>query len=158
MTTRFEQPRPQLAQENPNPDKYASNRRTQERLNGVYQRAANASERENRDFVRRNVAVLPREQNEADATTAPAAESLNKRIRQIAGDTVEEIDRVILELESARELLRNEGDRLTREVAGYANLSQASRTAMKVIGDSLRQWMDEPIGYDRRSVDSRKRD
>jgi hypothetical protein len=53
---------------------------------------------------------------------------------------MEEIDRVILELQAVREMLRSEGERVGREIAGYASLSHAAMTAMKVIGDSLTQW------------------
>ena len=55
---------------------------------------------------------------------------------------MEGIDRVIRELESVRAMLRNEGERVSREVAGYASLNNASMTAMKVIGDSIKQWED----------------
>jgi len=41
-------------------------------------------------------------------------------------------------------MLRNEGERVSREVAGYASLSHAAMTAMKVIGDSLTQWKSSP--------------
>jgi hypothetical protein len=37
-------------------------------------------------------------------------------------------------------MLRNEGQRVQREVSGYASLSQAAMTSMKIIGDSLVQW------------------
>jgi hypothetical protein len=57
---------------------------------------------------------------------------------------MEEIDRVILELQGVRDMLRSEGDRVTREIAGYASLSHAAMTAMKVIGDSLTQWKSAP--------------
>jgi len=55
---------------------------------------------------------------------------------------LEEIDRVIRELESVRDMLRNEGVRVSREVAGYASLSHAATTAMKVFADSIKQWKD----------------
>jgi hypothetical protein len=38
--------------------------------------------------------------------------------------------------------LRNEGERVSREVAGYASLSHAATTAMKVFADSIKQWKD----------------
>jgi hypothetical protein len=43
-----------------------------------------------------------------------------------------------------RDMLRSEGERVSREVADYANLCQASMTAMKVITDSLKRWKSEP--------------
>ena len=42
------------------------------------------------------------------------------------------------------DMLRNEGERVSREIAGYASLSYAAMTAMKVIGDSLTQWKSAP--------------
>ena len=69
-----------------------------------------------------------------------AAKTLNDLIRRVAGESMDEIDRVIGELESLRDNLRNEGERVSREVAGYVSLSHAARTAMTVITDSLKQW------------------
>ena len=66
---------------------------------------------------------------------------------------MEEIDRVILELQGVRDMLRNEGERVGREIASYASLSQAAMTAMKVIGDSLTQWKNTPQNSDRRPAE-----
>jgi hypothetical protein len=37
-------------------------------------------------------------------------------------------------------MLRNEGDRVTREISGFASLNHAAITSMKIIADSLTQW------------------
>jgi hypothetical protein len=44
---------------------------------------------------------------------------------------------VIHELEKMREMLRNEGERVSREIASYASLSQLSVSSMKAVSDSL---------------------
>ena len=41
-------------------------------------------------------------------------------------------------------MLRNEGERLSHEIARYTTLSQVSMTAMKAIGDSLKQSKAAP--------------
>jgi hypothetical protein len=41
-------------------------------------------------------------------------------------------------------MLRGEGERVGREIAGYASLSHAAMTAMKVIADSLTNWKNPP--------------
>ncbi|MGB7690860.1 MAG: hypothetical protein WBL98_20495, partial [Pseudolabrys sp.] len=74
----------------------------------------------------------------------PMADNLSALIRRVSGASIEEIDRVILELQGVRDMLRNEGERVGREIAGYASLSHASMTAMKVIGDSIKQWQSTP--------------
>jgi|SRR5665811_565319 hypothetical protein len=91
-----------------------------------------------------NVAVLPRQRNEGNRGAHSAGENLNELIRRVAGASIEEIDRVILELQGVREMLRSEGERVSRELNGYASLNHASLTAMRVIGDSLKQWKAAP--------------
>ena len=68
------------------------------------------------------------------------AEQVNALVARVANASMEEIDRVILELQGVREMLRAEGERVTRDIAGYASLSHAALTSMRVIGDSLAQW------------------
>ena len=124
------------------PEKFAPpDRRSPEKLIDVDQAAANAFEGETREF-RRDVLVLHRQRSEVDAANHPAADSLNTLVRRIAGASMEEIERVMLELQGVRDTLRSEGERVSREISGYANLSHASITAMKVIGDSIKQWIN----------------
>ena len=125
------------------PEKYAPpERRPPEKLNNIDQATANAVEGEIREFVRRDVSFLHPRRSEVDAANDPAAENLNAVVRRVAGDSMEEIDRVIRELESVRDMMRNEGERVSREIAGYASLSHAAVTAMKVFADSIKQWKD----------------
>ena len=125
--------------EKPGPEIYAPNRRPVEKLSDADQAAA-TFEGEIREFVRRDVAFLRRQSPEADTPSEPVSDNLNGLIRRVSGASMEEIDRVILELQGVREMLRSEGERVGREIAGYASLSHAAMTAMKVIGDSLTQW------------------
>ena len=127
------------------PEQYAPpDRRPREKLRDVDQAAANAFEGEIREFVRRDVSLLHQQQSDADPANDPAAENLNQLIRRIAGASLEEIDGVILELQGVRDMLRNEGERLRHEIARYATLSQMSTTAMKAIGESLKQSKGAP--------------
>jgi hypothetical protein len=134
------------------PEKLAADRNVPEKLADIDQAAATAFEGEIREFVRRDVAHLRRQRSEVDTAADPAADHLNVLIRRVAGASMDEIDRVILELQGVRGMLRNEGERVSRELAGYASLSHASMTAMKVIGDSLKQWIDAPGNHNRRSA------
>lgn len=127
------------------PEKYAPpDRRSPEKLSPIDQATANTVEGEIREFVRRDVSLQHRQHSETNAANSSGAENLNALIQRIAGDSMEEIDRVIRELEGVREMLRNKGERVSREVAGYASLSHAATTAMKVIADSVKQWKDAP--------------
>ena len=88
------------------------------------------------------VAYLRQQRNEAAPANSPAAEDLNAVVRRVAGDFMEEIDRVIRALENVRDMMRNEGERVSREIAGYASLNHAATTAMRVIADSIKHWKD----------------
>jgi len=86
---------------------------------------------------------VPLRQSEgAGQTDAPAAENLNSLIQRIAAASMDDIDSVNRELESIREVLRNEGERVRQEITGYVRLSQASMAAMTLISESVRQWKD----------------
>ena len=107
------------------PDQYAPpDRRSPKKLGEVDQAARVFDE-----AVRR----LPRQQD------GPADDPAVELIQRVAGPSMEEIDRVILELQDLRDTLRNEGERVSHEIARYTRLNQASMTAMKSIADSLIQ-------------------
>ena len=110
------------------------------RLGDIDKNPSNEFEGEIREFIRRDV-TMRRQGSEASAETPEASggENLNSLIERVSGATVTEIDRVISELQAIRSMLHNEGDRVRREITGYAGLSQSAVTTMKVIGDTLSQ-------------------
>ncbi|MBN8936965.1 MAG: hypothetical protein J0I13_11955 [Rhizobiales bacterium] len=97
-------------------------------------------EGEIRAFVRRDVSAFRRARQENGEATPEGISSL---IERASGSSVAEIERVIAELVSVRDMLRNEGERVQREIAGYATLSQAAMTSMKIIADSLVHWKSQ---------------
>ncbi len=114
--------------ENSGPEKYAPrNQRPPEIQGNVDQAAA-------------NVSFLYRQRSEVNEANDLPAENLNALIGRIAGMSMDEIDGAIRELESVRDMLRNEGERISRELASYASLSHAATTVMKVITTSIKQW------------------
>ena len=90
-----------------------------------------------------HIAFLRQQRSQTNSANDPAAQ-LNAVVNQVASASLEEIDRVIRVLEGVRDLMRNEGERVSREVAGYASLSHAAITAMKVISDSIKEWKVGP--------------
>jgi hypothetical protein len=97
-------------------------------------------EGEIRAFVRRDVSLFRRKQQDGGDA---AVESVSSVIERVAGASVTEIERVMAELSRVRDMLRSEGERVQREISGYASLSQAAMTSMKIIGDSLVQWKSQ---------------
>ena len=101
-----------------------------------------------RDFVRNDVAYLrrpaPGVQSSAENTLEPNTEAtvnnVNSLIQRVAGTSLAEIENLISELESLRDMLHAEGQRVQREISGYAQLSQAAIKSTRVIADNVAQW------------------
>jgi len=99
-----------------------------------------------RDFVRNDVAYLRRPPTLTPETTAlePSTEAtvnnVNSLIQRVAGTSLAEIENLIGELESLRDLLHAEGQRVQREISGYAQLSQAAMKSTRIISDNVAQW------------------
>src|SRR4051812_1191955 len=101
-----------------------------------------------RDFVRKDIAYLRRPASDPPGTTEPTLEqspevavnSVNSLIQRVAGTSVAEIENLISELEGLRDLLHAEGQRVQREISGYAQLSQAAMKSTRMVADSVTQW------------------
>ena len=100
-----------------------------------------------RDFVRNDIAYLRRPMavnNTPEAPLDPSAEAtvnnVNSLIQRVAGTSLSEIEHLISELESLRDLLHAEGQRVQREISGYAQLSQAAMKSTRMIADNVQQW------------------
>jgi hypothetical protein len=101
-----------------------------------------------RDFVRNDIAYLrrpvPSTVAGTDAAIDPAAEAtvnnVNSLIQRVAGTSLAEIENLISELESLRDVLHAEGQRVQREISGYAQLSQAAMKSTRMIADNVAQW------------------
>ena len=109
-----------------------------------------------RDFVRNDVAYLRRpapgmvpDAPPVDASTEATVNSVNSLIQRVAGTSLSEIENLVTELEGLRDLLHNEGQRVQREIAGYAQLSQAAMKSTRLIADNVAQWKRATDGIQR---------
>jgi hypothetical protein len=98
-------------------------------------------EGEIREFVRRDIATL-RRQPESDSEVV--ASNIGTLLQRVAGTSVKEIDRLIAELQTLREMLHTEGARVQREIVEYATLSQAAMQSTRIIAESLTHWKKVP--------------
>jgi len=101
-----------------------------------------------RDFVRNDVAYLRRPASGVPGSTEPVLEqspevtvnNVNSLIQRVAGASITEIENLISELESLRDLLHAEGERVQREISGYAQLSLAAMKSTRMIAENVTQW------------------
>ena len=99
--------------------------------------AVNEVEADIREFVRRDTRQLRRASETAGEMFAS---NVNSVVQRVAGTSLREIDMLLRELEGLREFLHSEGERVQREVAGYAHLSQTAMNSTKIIAESMHQW------------------
>ena len=97
----------------------------------------NGVEGEIREFVRRDGQGLRRA---PDSDSEVVAHNISTLLQRVAGTSVQEVDRLIVELQGLRELLQTEGARVQREITEYAHLSQSAMQSTKIITDSLANW------------------
>jgi hypothetical protein len=103
--------------------------------------AAAAFEGEIRDLIRnrevgRDVTYL----RTPTAKGAGDVGNLNSLIQRVTGSSTLEIDNLIDQLQDMREFLQSEGERISREIAGYAEASQKARAQMESIADQITHW------------------
>jgi hypothetical protein len=97
--------------------------------------------REIREFVRRDFASV-RQQPENDGEVV--ANNISSLLQRVSGSSVQEIERLIGELQTLRDMLHSEGARVQREIIQYANLSQAAMQSTKTIAEGLTNWKAVP--------------
>jgi hypothetical protein len=98
-------------------------------------------EGEIREFVRRDIATLRRQ---PESESEMVASNIGTLLQRVAGTSVKEIDKLIAELQTLREMLHNEGARVQREIVEYATLSQAAMQSTRIIAESLTHWKKVP--------------
>jgi hypothetical protein len=108
--------------------------------------APNEFEGEIREFIRRDVAHLRRPsgpQPALESSSEAAMNNINSLLDRVSGNSVHEIDSLIVDLRKVRDFLQNEGERVQREITSYAQLSQVAMTSVKIIAESMQQWKSQ---------------
>jgi len=103
--------------------------------------ASSEFEGEIREFIRRDVAHLRRAQ--PYGASEQAVTNINSLLDRVSGSSVTEIDSLIADLRNVRDFLKTEGERVQREIASYAQLSQVAMTSVKIIAESMTQWKSQ---------------
>ena len=84
----------------------------------------------------------------ARAKTPPTVDGggLSGDVLQAGAKSIAEIEKLMAELHAAREYLQSEGERLRRDTARYAHLTQSALSSVKMISESMGKWRtDLPV-------------
>jgi hypothetical protein len=91
-----------------------------------------------RDLIAAEIPSVPVPADEAGLTLG--GDKFTSLIQKIAATSVEELDRLIGELQQAKAYLQSEGERIERETAGYVQLSQTALESVKIISETVGEW------------------
>lgn len=94
-----------------------------------------------REFVRRDAGSLRRAPEQESEMVAG---NISQLLQRVSANSVQEIDRLIGDLQMLRDRLQHEGERVQREIVEYATLSQAAMHSTKIITESLSHWKRVP--------------
>ncbi len=91
-----------------------------------------------RDLVAAEIPSVPVPADEAGSGLG--GDKFTSLIQKIAATSVEELDRLIGELQQAKTYLQSEGERIERETIGYVQLSQTALESVKIISETVGEW------------------
>jgi hypothetical protein len=89
-----------------------------------------------REFGRREVVTTPGRQPDNEGEVAS---NINSVLQRTTATSVQEIDKLITELQMLRDRLQSEAARVQSDIVEYATLSQAALHSTKIIAESLSQ-------------------
>jgi len=79
----------------------------------------------------------------AEAPSTPTAETdveIAPLVQKVGATSIAEIEKLIGELQEAKDFLQFEGDRVQREAERYTNLAQMASASVKIISDTVAGW------------------
>ena len=99
-------------------------------------------EAEIREFVRHDV-VTNRERHPENESEM-VANNINSVLQGATTTSVQEIDKLITELQTLSDRLHSERTRVQREIVEYSTLTRTALESTKIIAESLRQFKKTP--------------
>jgi hypothetical protein len=106
------------------------------------QPAGTEVEAEIREFVRRD--VMTNRERQPENESEMVASSINSVLQRATTTSVQEIDKLITELQTLSDTLHSERARVQREIVQYSTLTRAALESTKIIAESLTQFKKAP--------------
>ena len=110
----------------------------------------NATQTEGSTLMLADLAEEVRDLPPTDASSSPevpaeepldfGSAKLMAMIQTMSTTPVVELDRLIGELQEARDYLQSECERIERETTGYVELSQTALESVKIIAETVGEW------------------
>ena len=79
----------------------------------------------------------------SDALSPAATDvELEPLILKVGACSIAEFEKLLSELQEAKNFLQSEGKRIQRETAQYTNLARTASASVKIISDTVREWRE----------------
>jgi len=78
----------------------------------------------------------------AEVPSTPKSETDVEIVQKIGATSIAEIEKMIGELQEAKDFLQSEGERVQREQEHYTNLTQMASASVKIISDTVAGWRE----------------
>ena len=101
-----------------------------------------AMEADARDAAQPVLPVHPVQPAQPSPPSAAEAGELCGDVVRAGAASVTEIEKLMGELQAARDYLQIEGERLQREAARYAHLTQSALASVKMVSESMDKWRE----------------
>ena len=75
-----------------------------------------------------------------DVAPEAGSDNVSSLVQNLGAPSIDELEKIIGELQQARSYLKSESERIERETVGYTELSQTAMESVRIIAETVGEW------------------
>jgi len=75
-----------------------------------------------------------------DVAPEAGSDNVSSLVQNLGAPSIDELEKIIGELQQARTYLKSESERIERETVGYTELSQTDMESVRIIAETVGEW------------------
>ena len=99
------------------------------------------------DVAEGDANLVPADASSASPPTVPpdpepevGSDNVSSLVQNLGAPSIDELEKIIGELQQARTYLKSESERIERETVGYTELSQTAMESVRIIAETVGEW------------------
>ena len=99
------------------------------------------------DVAEGDANLVPADASSASPPTVPpdpepevGSDNVSSLVQNLGAPSIDELEKIIGELQEARTYLKSESERIERETVGYTELSQTAMESVRIIAETVGEW------------------
>ena len=99
------------------------------------------------DVAEGDANLVPADASSASPPTVPpdpapetGSDNVSSLVQNLGAPSIDELEKIIGELQQARSYLKSESERIERETVGYTELSQTAMESIRIIAETVGEW------------------